>query len=64
MKLYEIRYGNGYYGSRTNIGTALVMVNNVHEAKILLYRKKGVKIGHQSRAIELDVVKEDEDEVD
>jgi hypothetical protein len=45
-KLYKIKYGNGWLGSRTNIGEALVLAPDVKTAKEILKDKKNIKLGH------------------
>lgn len=33
MKLYKVEFGNGYNGSRSNLGTVLVIAENVPSAR-------------------------------
>lgn len=56
MKLYEISYGNGWQGSRSNLGTMFVIANSVKEAKEKLQKQRNVKPGHMGPAKELKVV--------
>lgn len=50
MKLYEIKYGNGLNGSKTNIGSYYVIANNIQEAKLKLNAQLKIKLGNMSAA--------------
>lgn len=56
MKLYVISYGNGWNGSRSNIGTAYVIADSVKEAKEKLQKKRNIKLSHMGPTKELKVV--------
>jgi hypothetical protein len=45
-KLFKIKYGNGWMGSRTNIGAVLVLAPDVETAKNIIKDKMNVKLGH------------------
>lgn len=57
MKLYAIKYGNGWGGSRDNLGEIFVLAESVKAAKELLAEKKNIKISHMSAAKEISVIK-------
>ena len=52
-KLYEIEYGNGYLGSRKNIGKELVMAKDIKTAKEILSEHRNVKLGHIGKALQV-----------
>lgn len=56
MKLYEISYGNGRQGSRSNLGTMFVIANSAKEAKEKLQKQRKVKSVLLGPAKELKVV--------
>ena len=56
MKLFEIKYGNGFNGSRANMGSVLVIANDKTEAKEKLCEQYNVKIGHMGAVKELNVL--------
>ena len=51
LKLYDIEYGNGWNGSRSNMGKVLVMAEDVRSAKKILSEHRNVKLGHVGKAI-------------
>jgi len=53
LKLYEIEYGNGYNGYRSNLGKELVMAESIKSAKKILSEHNNVKLGHIGKAIEI-----------
>lgn len=56
IKVYEIPYGNGWLGSKTNMGKVLVAAESVKEAKEKLSKRYNVKLGHMSAATRVDVL--------
>jgi hypothetical protein len=56
MKLFEIKYGNGFNGSRANMGSVLVIANDKTEAKEKLRDQYNVKVGHMGAVKELNVL--------
>ena len=50
-KLYKIEYGNGWLGSRKNLGTELVMAEDIKTARRILSEHHNVKLGHIGKAL-------------
>ena len=51
IKLYEIEYGNGWNGCRSNSGKELVLAEDMKSAKKILSEHYNVKIGHIGKAL-------------
>jgi len=45
-KLFKIKYGNGWMGSRTNIGEVFVLASDAKTAREIMKDKLNIKIGH------------------
>ena len=57
MTLYVISYGNGFLGSRVNMGTKNVVAKTAQEAKVKLHKAEGIKLGHMKiKAVERVIV--------
>jgi hypothetical protein len=52
-KLFKIQYGNGWMGSRTNIGAVLVLAPDVKTAKNIIKDKMNIKLGHIGPATQI-----------
>ena len=57
LKLYEIAYGNGYNGNRSNIGKELVMAVDIKSAKKIVSEYKNVKLAHIGKATRVPFLK-------
>lgn len=53
LKLYEIKYGNGWNGSRNNLGKELVLAEDIKTAKKILSEHNNVKLGHIGKALQI-----------
>ena len=52
-KLYEIEYGNGWLGSRKNLGKELVIAKDIKTAKEILSEHNNVKLGHIGKVLQI-----------
>ena len=60
LKLYDIEYGNGWNGSRSNMGKKLVMAEGVRSAKKILSERSNVKLEHIGKAIRVPFLQSNE----
>ncbi len=51
MNVYEIPFGNGFNGSKMNIGRRIVVADNIAMAKKIMSEKENIKIGNMGRAV-------------